>query len=545
VSSVASLRSVPRRLAALVAAGAALSVAVAAPVTPTTGATAPSLRAVVSLAGNAAVDAPGVKVLSVLPHVGIEIVTGTPEALRGLARHAGVTGISPDTRLSLTSQSDGGTTARGVFAWQQVGGGAGRPTAGSGVTVAVLDTGVSDTPALNRASKRLVDGVDTSRLLEGGEARTNGTFTDGYGHGTFMANLIAGGPVAGVPNNRGLGVAPNARVVVVKVADDSGATALSEVLAGMDWVAAQAPKIQVLSIALGHDRPGTAYGADPLTEAVDHVMDDGVLVVAAAGNTPGEVSDPGLTPRAITVGAADLTGKKDVVAPFSGSADVQGVAKPDVVASGVDLYSYLPGGSVVGRKHRDRDSGFNRGSGTSESTSVTAGAIAVLLSDNPDARLVDVKPLLRVAADRVSGGSQTQGQGLLDIDRGFRPLGNGRHGNDPTGEAGLDTTAWWDNAWLGGSWRHWLEDAWSANSWAAGGAWQANSWSANSWGSATWSANSWSANSWSANSWSASSWSANSWSASSWAANSWSASSWSASSWSAGSWASVDWGDDS
>src|SRR5204862_480593 len=156
----------------------------------------------------------------------------------------------------------------GVFAWVGVGGNAGRLDAGSGVTVAVLDTGVSDTPALNRASKRLVDGVDTSRLLEGGDARTTGRFTDGFGHGTFMANLVA---------------------------------------------------------------------------------------------------------------------------------------------AGVDLYSRLPGGSVVGRKHRDRTNGFNRGSGTSESTSVTAGAIAVLLSGNPDAKLTDVKPLLRLAADNISGGGRAQG----------------------------------------------------------------------------------------------------------------------------------------
>jgi hypothetical protein len=120
-----------------------------------------------------------------------------------------------------------------------------------------------------------------SRLAAGGDARTSGHFTDGYGHGTFLASLIAGGKVPG-SGNRAIGVAPSARIVVVKVADGKGRTTLSEVLAGMDWVAAHARAIQVVNIALAVDRPtAPAYGADPLTAGVEHLRSDGVLVVAA------------------------------------------------------------------------------------------------------------------------------------------------------------------------------------------------------------------------------------------------------------------------
>src|SRR3954454_6452633 len=325
------------------------------------------VRAVVTLHGNAPVSAPGVRVLASFPHVGSEVVVGTPTALRGLARDSRVAGVTPDDTVTFAGHDNDAKASQ--LAWEGLDKPAGRPDAGAGVTVAVLDTGVSDTPALNRASNRLVDGVDTSRLFFGGEARTSGTFSDGYGHGTFMANLVAGGHVGGLPGQQSVGVAPMARVVVVKVADAQGTTSLSEVLAGMDWVAVQAPNIQVLNIALSHDRPGSAYGADPLTAAVDHLLANGVLVVAAAGNTPGIVGDPGFDPKAITVGAADLTAKKPSVAPFSGSANVHGVRKPDFVASGVGLLSFLPPDSLVARQNPQalRSNGLSRGSGTSES----------------------------------------------------------------------------------------------------------------------------------------------------------------------------------
>ncbi len=75
-----------------------------------------------------------------------------------------------------------------------MGGTAGTRNAGRGVTVALIDTGVTDTPALNRASGRVVDAVDTSGLNTAkGKVDESGQFTDGFGHGTFMASLIAGG----------------------------------------------------------------------------------------------------------------------------------------------------------------------------------------------------------------------------------------------------------------------------------------------------------------------------------------------------------------
>ena len=466
-------------------------------------------------------EVPGGRVVATFDRVGSELVRAPMSALAALAADPRVAGVSPDRAGRVMGAGYGGNARTDSVYASQFLGGTLRKGLGRGVNVALLDTGLTDTAALSRSSGRVTDGVDVSELASGGAARTSGQFTDGYGHGSFLASLIAGGPVPG-SDGRPVGVAPEARIVVVKVADDQGVTSLSQVLAGMDWVAAHAEAIQVLNIALAVERPtAPAYGADPLTAAVEHVRDAGVLVVAAAGNTPGQVGDPGLSPDALTVGAADLTGGSASVADFSGSGDVAGVSKPDVVASGVRLLGAMPAGSAIATQNPSawQPNGLFRGSGTSEATAVASGVAAAWYSTHPDGDPAEAKAAMRGSATGAVRGDGA-GAGLVQLATGSR----GSHGSDSTtGEAGLDTSSWNANAWNGGNWAELLASSWSASSWSA---------------------SSWSASSWSASSWSASSWSASSWSASSWSASSWSASSWSASSWSASSWSAFGWGDD-
>jgi serine protease AprX len=401
-----------------------------------------------------------------------------------------------------------------VLAAQAVGGSAGQPGTGAGVNVALLDTGVSDTPALNRASGRLVDGVDVSRLAAGGPALTSGEFTDGYGHGTMMASLIAGGVVPG-SGSRALGIAPAAHVVVVKVADANGVTSLSEVLAGLDWVAVNAPTISVVNLSLAIDRPtGPRYGSDPLTAGVEHVRAAGVLAVASSGNTRSRVGDPGDDPQSLTVGATELNGHgggDPSVASFSGRGIVDGVVKPDVVAPGAHVLGQVAPDSVIARQNPTATTpdGLFVGSGTSEATAVTSGVAAAYLSGHPGSTPAQVKTGLRTSASPLC----TWGSGA-----GFVTAGtDGRTGHDgrgcgrwspsgvdvsadPSGEAWFNAARWRANSWLGGSWIDLLASSWSASSWSAS-SWSASSWSASSWSASSWSASSWSASSWSDESW--------------------------------------------
>ena len=491
-------------VAALIVSGLPATAASAAP-------RATSVHAVVTVRPGVALPlaVPGGRVLDTFDNVGSELVampaSGLAALLAATARDPRVAGVSPDFAGHLTSLSDNSANSQadGVFA-ADVLGGTPDPTTGVGVNVAVLDSGLTDTPALNRASGRVTDGVDVSALANGGDLRiarrpddrTSGEFTDGFGHGTFLSSIIAGGPMPG-SDGHSVGVAPGARIVVVKVADDSGATSLSEVLAGLDWVAAHAPAIQVVNVALAVDRPtAPAYGADPLTVAVEHVRAAGILPVVSAGNTPGQVGDPGDDPQSLTVGAADLSYKKASVASFSGSGVVAGVSKPDVIASGVRVYGAMPPTAAIATSHPTAwgVNGLFRGSGTSESTAVVSGVAAAWFSSHPNASPVAAKAAIRDSAQRLPYAGAPAGRGLAQYVHGDGSSGN-------TGEGSFDAAAWQANAWTGvDGWTDLLASSWSASSWSAS-SWSASSWSASSWSASSWSASSWSASSWSSYGW--------------------------------------------
>ena len=411
-----------------------------------------------------------VEVVRTYPRLDAAEIRAPFAELARLVRRPGIRGVVPDAELRPSGSSVDGA-AKGVYAWEHLDEEAGRAGAGRGVTVALVDTGVSDTWGLRRSSGRLVDGVDTS-----GESR----LTDGYGHGTFMAGIIGGGTFAS-GNERGVGVAPGARIVNVKVADASGTTSLTKVLAGFDWVIANRAvhSIDVASFSFSRTRPGTGYGPDPLTDAVERVREAGISIVVSAGNVPGEVGDPGFDPRVLTVGAAALGIGKPRVADFSGGAVVAGVVKPDVVASGVHMLSSLPPDSLIAQQNpgSQRRDGLWRGTGTSQATAVTAGVVAIFLAEFPGATPRQVKASVRAAATKVSG--RHGGAGLVAIPNKLRDgtdgPGSGDGGGD--GEGGFDAGSWSSNSWSAGSWS---AGSWSSNSWSAG-SWSSSSWSAGSW----------------------------------------------------------------
>lgn len=417
----------------------------------------------------------GTQVLDTLPGVGAVLARVPQAAVSWLGGTRGVKGVSADRPLSV-SHHEGSHT--GVLAPDALGRPAGTTRAGAGVTVAVVDTGVSDSSVLRRSTGRLVSGTDTS-----GETSS---VRDGHGHGTFMAGLIAGGSTG----NEQIGVAPAARVVDVKVATGDGTTSLSRVVRGLDWVVRNrdAHAISVLSMSLAAARPHEGYGSDPLTDAAEAVRAAGIVVVVPSGNDPAQIGNPGQDPLLMTVGAADTSaGPAAQTASFSGSGVVAGMPRPDVVAPGVSMLSVLPEGSLLARNNPAAAAGrgLYRGSGTSQATAVAAGAVSVFLSQNRAAAPTpdDVRASFATAAHDLSGTAD--GAGLIR----------------------------WPSQVV-----RWSAEASSTDSGDAGGepSPSASSWSASSWSASSWSASSWSASSWSASSWSASSWSASSWSASSW-----------------------------
>ena len=201
---------------------------------------------------------------------------------------------------SMTSTTD----YTGAQAWWAAG------YTGKGVDVALIDSGVSPVEGLDAPGK-VIYGPDLS--LE--SQAPNLTNLDTFGHGTFMAGLIAGRDAAY------RGMAPDARIVSIKVATADGGTDVSQVIAAIDWVVQHrndnGMNIRVLNLSYGTNS-SQWYGVDPLAFAVEQAWDAGIVVVAAAGNSgyQGKGSSPALAnpafdKRIIAVGASDSMGTRD------------------------------------------------------------------------------------------------------------------------------------------------------------------------------------------------------------------------------------------
>jgi serine protease AprX len=290
---------------------------------------------------------------------------------------------------------------------------------GQGVTVAVLDTGVyAAHPDLRR---RVVHCEDFSH-----ERGTAAECADTFGHGTFMAGLIAGNGAAS--NRVYMGAAPQAKIVSVKVAGFDGSTDISHILAGIQWIVAHkdAFGIRVLNLSLGSDSVQD-YRLSPLNLAVERAWQAGIVAVVSAGNSgPGEktIHKPADDPYVVTVGASNDEGTLNIaddrVPVFSsrGRTRANDFVKPDVVAPGVKTVSLRSPGSAIDQKYGATAvvrRQYFRGTGTSMSTAVTSGTVALMLDRNPTLNPDQVKfRLMDTARQIVDTKPTVAGQGLID-----------------------------------------------------------------------------------------------------------------------------------
>ncbi|MEX0709683.1 MAG: S8 family serine peptidase, partial [Chloroflexota bacterium] len=377
---------------------------------------------------------------------------------------------------------------------------------------------------------------------------------DTNGHGTFMAGIIAGrgsgavsGSYAGDTTNF-LGVAPDARIVSLKVGVADGGVDVSQVIAAIDWVVQHrndnGMNIRVLNLAYGTDSD-QSYLVDPLSFAVEQAWKAGIFVVVASGNEgyvfkTGTLTNPAYDPKIFAVGASDSMGTAamgdDVVASFSSTGS--GPRPVDVVAPGAHLVSLRVPGSyidqVYGATGYVSDELF-RGSGTSEAAAFVSGAAALAIQQRPFLSPDSLKKLFLSSGKGLSGFSaRKQGQGEVDM---LKMLGSntiiapkqwstidwstgvgsleGARGTDHLTRDGVVLQGEMDifghhfdsraMALLEAAQASWTGGEWNGNSWS-GNSWSGNSWSGNSWSGNSWSGNSWSGNSWSGNSWSGAGW---------------------------------------
>lgn len=260
-------------------------------------------------------------------------------------------------------------------AWNEAGAGQ-----GAGVDVAVLDTGVDlGHPDL---SPNLAAGVNVLSPRR--------PPADDNGHGTHVSGIIAA-----AQNSLGVvGVAPRVRIHPVKVLDRNGGGTLSDIVEGLDWCVRNGIRVANLSL-------GSPEGNATFAQAVARAIDEGVVVVAAAGNNgpfPDTIGYPARYPEVVAVGA---TTQKDQVAEFSSRGE--GL---DVVAPGDAILSTWPQGS------------YREVSGTSMACPHVAGLAALLLAANPGLTPQQVAERLKGTAVPLAGfAPEEQGAGLVDAGR--------------------------------------------------------------------------------------------------------------------------------
>ncbi len=440
---------------------------------------------------------------------------------------------------------------------------------GEGVDVAVIDTGIA--PIAELSETDVFVGPDLS--FEGGVDELAGL--DSYGHGTHMAGIIAGRTPGADPADPQpgdfLGVAPDAGIVSVKVADNSGAVDVSQVIAAIDWVVQHRNSgdlnIRVLNLSYNTDSD-QHYVDDPLSKAVENAWNHGIVVVVSAGNEGKSVwnlASPATNPNVLAVSSAELSSWGNWGIPkWAPSGRLR---NPDVVAPGVSIASLRVPGSRVDTEHPGgRIAGDDRlflGSGTSQSAAVVSGAAALLLDQRPELTPDEVKGLLTdTALDTGGEKAYFQGHGVIDlaaamvgdavaVDRHAAPatgLGSleEARGTDHvvvgedvlSGEITVTGAAWDPAAWVAVSesataWTG--EDDWSGSTWS-GSTWSGSTWSGSTWSGSTWSGSTWSGSTWSGSTWSGSTWSGSTWSGSTWSGSTWSGSTWSGSTWSGSTW---------
>lgn len=274
---------------------------------------------------------------------------------------------------------------------------------GRGVGVAVLDTGIFP--------HRDFD----SRIA--GFADMVGHRTEPYddcGHGTHICGIIGGSGAAS--DGRYQGMAPGCSLIVVKVLERKGNGYASDVLAGLRWILEQKERlgIRIVNISVGScSRKGMTENS-ALVKGVNQAWDAGLVVVVAAGNNGPKrmsITTPGISRKVITVGCSDdhmevLVGGHRMV-DYSGRGPTAAcICKPDVVAPGSRVIS------CAGRSDK-----YAIKSGTSMSTPIVSGAIALLLEKYPDMTNRAVKLKLMESCRDIGLPRNQQGWGLLDVER--------------------------------------------------------------------------------------------------------------------------------
>ena len=549
------------RFGALVATLATLATTFVAGASPPRGRDVTVLVSEVASAGHAAeqavVDAGG-KVLRHLSVIDGFAARLPRSAVPSVSSVPGVRWVSPDRALHMEAQygQDSGVASavytdviRASKTW-------GMSDTGAGVTVAVVDTGVNTSGDL------------AGQVVHAEDFTAEQNNQDSYGHGTFVAGLIAGTGAGSAGAIKG--VAPGAKIVSLKIAGADGTTDVVRVLEALEWIVdfKDAYGIRVVNLSLGFST-SQSYLVDPLDFAVERVWNAGVVVVAAAGNgnnVAGSITAPGNDPFVITAGSSNdkttLSLTDDKLATFSSiGPTVDGIAKPELLAPGRSVVSSRSPGSTIDTTYPDSEVGatYAKGSGTSFSAAIASGVAALVIqrawSLSPNQvkwRMTSTTRLIggtaapswwpgnvdafgaAMSLDTTSanqGIAPAVGGGSLQATRGafcFKYV-DGKCMTDADADAaiGFDESRYFSNTWAGSQWlgSQWLGSQWLGSQWN-GSQWLGSQWLGASSDSSAWAGSQWLGSQWLGSQWLGSQWLGSQWVGSQWLGTPWSGDAW-------------------
>lgn len=315
---------------------------------------------------------------------------------------------------------------------------------GTGVGIAVVDSGI------DQSHTSFAGRVAYSKDFTG-ENRTD----DPYGHGTNVAGLALGF------NSLYGGIAPNAKLVNLRVLNSDGVGTSASLLSALNWILANRSTYNIRIVNLSLGTPAIdSYTNDPLCKAVRSLVDAGVVVLAAAGNNGkddagtkiyGQIHSPGNEPSAITIGASNTFGttvrSDDGVTTYSsrgptrsywtdagGLKHYDNLIKPDLVAPGNkiinalgDVSSTFSNRLVTDNPSLDAHVTTSENkrmmylSGSSVSTPVVTGAVAMMLQANSRLTPNLIKMILMYTAQPLTGfNNLEQGAGQLNVEGALR-----------------------------------------------------------------------------------------------------------------------------
>lgn len=287
------------------------------------------------------------------------------EKLKQLKKNPNVKSIEPDIKVHIAqSVGYGQERVNAPRSWDS-------GLTGKGTKVGVIDSGVSTHPDL---------------IVSGGQSFVDYTnsYTDDNGHGTHVSGIIS------AENNEiGVaGVAPDSDIFALKALDQDGSGYLSDIIEAIDWSITN--QMDVINMSLG-----TKTASSALESAVNTAYQNGILVVAAAGNESTSVSYPAKYSSVIAVSATDENNKLAYFSNFG----------PEVEVS-------APGTNIISTSSQGD---YENMSGTSMATPFVAGQLALLKELNPTDTAIQLREELHknILDLGAAGKDELFGYGLM------------------------------------------------------------------------------------------------------------------------------------